>query len=323
MMGDRVNQLAVEAEDHGEHAVAQPCDARDDGVEDRLDVGRGAADHPEDLARCGLLLERFGQITVPRLQLLEQAHVLDGDDCLIGERRHEIDLLLGEGTDFAPPHDQSADWLAATQQGDRQGCAVAQRVALDGGRRVCGIGAHIVDVHDPLVENGAAGRHAARGRRRERGCRDFLLLPGRPDEEHRERHDPPVVPDHVRERRIAEPHGALHDGLENRPNVGLGPGHDPEDVAGGGLAIERLGQLLVASLDLATQALVLESDRRLVGEGPEERDLLGRERSDARSPDRDQPDRKIVSQKRDDQERAEPLPGDLGDPGSAVGRRPS
>ena len=38
------------------------------------------------------------------------------------------------------------------------------------------------------------------------------------------------------------------------------------------------GQLSVPCLELLAQALVLEGDRRLVGEGPEERDLLRSER---------------------------------------------
>ena len=43
------------------------------------------ADDAQDLARCRLLLERFREVAVARLQLLEQAGVLDGDHGLIGE----------------------------------------------------------------------------------------------------------------------------------------------------------------------------------------------------------------------------------------------
>ena len=34
------------------------------------------------------------EIAVPRLHLLEQPHVLDGDHSLIGEGLHELDLLV-------------------------------------------------------------------------------------------------------------------------------------------------------------------------------------------------------------------------------------
>ena len=66
-------------------------------------------------------------------------------------------------------------------------------------------------------------------------------------------------------------------------------------------------QLAVPPLERLAQALVLEGDRRLVGEGPEERDLLRRERPDLKATDRDQPDGEVVAQQGDEQERAEPL----------------
>ena len=47
-------------------------------VEDRLEIGRRAGDDAEDLARRRLLLQRL-------LGLVEQPHVLDRDDRLVGE----------------------------------------------------------------------------------------------------------------------------------------------------------------------------------------------------------------------------------------------
>ncbi len=38
----------------------------------------------------------------PRLELLEQAHVLDGDHRLVGEGLQQLDLLVGERADLAP-----------------------------------------------------------------------------------------------------------------------------------------------------------------------------------------------------------------------------
>ena len=46
------------------------------------------------------------------------------------------------------------------------------------------------------------------------------------------------------------------------------------------------------------EALVLDGDRRLVGEGPEERDLLRGERPDPRPPDDDEPDGDTIAQER-------------------------
>src|SRR5215813_478818 len=63
-----------------------PCGALDDRVEDRLHISGRAADDPEHLRRCGLMLQGFAQLCVALLDLLEQPHVLDGDDCLRSER---------------------------------------------------------------------------------------------------------------------------------------------------------------------------------------------------------------------------------------------
>src|SRR5262249_33153054 len=59
-VGDKVEQLAVEPEDRGELRLAKPYGALRDGVEHRLDIGRGATDDPQDLGRRGLLLEGIG-----------------------------------------------------------------------------------------------------------------------------------------------------------------------------------------------------------------------------------------------------------------------
>src|SRR5262249_3253937 len=57
---------------------------RHDAGEDGLDV-EAAADRLPDLAERSQLLHRTRQLVRPRLQLLEEADVLDGDDRLIGE----------------------------------------------------------------------------------------------------------------------------------------------------------------------------------------------------------------------------------------------
>ena len=44
-----------------------------------------------------LLLQRLREVAVARLQLLEQPHVLDGDDRLVGEGLEQRDLLVREG----------------------------------------------------------------------------------------------------------------------------------------------------------------------------------------------------------------------------------
>ena len=86
-----------------QHHVIDPTNPRralDDGVEHRLHVGRRAADDAEHLGRCRLMLQRLAQFRVALAEFLEQPHVLDGDDGLVGEGFEQCDLFLGERADF-------------------------------------------------------------------------------------------------------------------------------------------------------------------------------------------------------------------------------
>ncbi len=120
VLGNRMEQLAVEPQERAEEAGAQPHGAPDDGVEDRLHVGLRATDDAQDLARGRLLLERFCQIAVARLQLLEQPHVLDGDQRLIGERAKQLDLSLAELAWLTPTDGDRADGASFVKHGHGQ-----------------------------------------------------------------------------------------------------------------------------------------------------------------------------------------------------------
>ena len=83
-----------------QHHVIDPTNSRgalDDGVEDRLHVGGRAADDAEHLGGCRLMLQRLAQFRVALAEFLEQAHVFDGDDRLVGECFEKRDLFVGEG----------------------------------------------------------------------------------------------------------------------------------------------------------------------------------------------------------------------------------
>jgi hypothetical protein len=60
-VGDELEKVALHAEDERVIGAADPGRVLCDGVHDRLEVGRRARDHPQDLARSGLLLLRFCQ----------------------------------------------------------------------------------------------------------------------------------------------------------------------------------------------------------------------------------------------------------------------
>ena len=65
-------------------------------VEHRLQIEGRAADDLEHVGGRCLLLQRLAELRGARLDLFEQAHVLDGDDRLVGKGLHQLDLPLRE-----------------------------------------------------------------------------------------------------------------------------------------------------------------------------------------------------------------------------------
>src|SRR6202023_1179139 len=70
--------------------LAQAGAPLDQRVEDWLELESRAADDLEPVGGHGLLLEGFTQIARARLNLVEQANVLDRDHRLVGEGHDEI-----------------------------------------------------------------------------------------------------------------------------------------------------------------------------------------------------------------------------------------
>ena len=83
-------------------AVEQFLAAPQDLVEHRRGVSDRRADCLQYFGGGRLMLQRL-------LGLVEQPHVLDGDDGLVGEGLDEADLPLVEGPDFAAPGGHDAD----------------------------------------------------------------------------------------------------------------------------------------------------------------------------------------------------------------------
>ena len=103
MVRDERESVAVPAVDGGVERFAQPGRALRDGVEHGLDVGWRARDGSQDLGGGGLLLEGLGEIAVARLDLGEQAHVLDRDHGLIGEGLEQGKVAVRERIHLGAP----------------------------------------------------------------------------------------------------------------------------------------------------------------------------------------------------------------------------
>ena len=110
--------------------------------------------------------------------------------------------------------------------------------------------------------------------------------------------------------RLAQPHRAPDDGVEHRLDVGRRARDDPQDLARGGLLLERLRDLgmglregQVLPFQLGEQPDVLDGDDRLGGEGLRQRDLLVREGLDFSPPQDDDADGYAFAQERRGQHR--------------------
>src|SRR5262249_39047154 len=72
--------------------------------EHRLQLPGRRANDAQHIRCCRLLMQRFPQ-------LVEQARVLDGDDGVVSEVLHQLDLPIGERADDLPVNAESADQL--------------------------------------------------------------------------------------------------------------------------------------------------------------------------------------------------------------------
>ena len=117
-MRHEVQKLAIKPVHKAELGLAQFRCAVGNHVEHRLGVRHRAGNDAEHLGRRGLLLERLAQIIGARLHLVEQAHILDGDDGLVGESRDQLNLFLREWPDLGSHHHKIRQLgLALAQEG--------------------------------------------------------------------------------------------------------------------------------------------------------------------------------------------------------------
>ena len=126
LVSDHDDGVVLAQRDLRIESATEPPRRRRHRDEHRLHVGRRLRDHAEDVGGRRLLLQRLGKILVARLQLLEQAHVLDGDDRLVGKAGDQLDLPLRERTDTEPVEGEDSDQASLSDHGNRQQRAEAE-----------------------------------------------------------------------------------------------------------------------------------------------------------------------------------------------------
>src|SRR5262245_46915346 len=103
------------------------------------------------------MIERLREVAVARLQLLEQPHVLDGDDGLVGEGLKQGDLLVRERIDLGAAELDSTDRFPFTQEGNGQRRAMTE-LASEGAafRILLRLGLEISHLYGSPLEDGAS-----------------------------------------------------------------------------------------------------------------------------------------------------------------------
>ena len=183
------------------------------------------------------------EIAVARLQLLEQAHVLDGDDRLVGEAGDQLDLLLREQLDIEPVEREDSEESPISHHGNRQERVGSQGVAKIHPSRIQGPRGHRQygwfdapwrPVPGPEPRPGRRGCSSRRAEARARslwwatGAKDLPVEP--PDD--------PLIG-------VAESRGVLHEGSQHRLEVEGRAADHLEDFAGRRLLLTRFRQELL------------------------------------------------------------------------------
>src|SRR5215831_7878147 len=209
--------------------------AGENRIEYRLYVRLRAADDTQDLAGRGLRVERRPQLTVARLQLREQAHVLDGDHGLVGERLQQLDLLLRKWFDDSSCDRDRPDGSALTKH----------RHGQDGTEHTEGVDdvwivVVIRDLHDRCRKDASRRRTRAARSLRESLADGFdffgrtAVLGGEVDQL-------TVEPMNSRQIRAAEQRRRLRDCIEDRLDIRRRARDDAEDITGCRLPGQRAG----------------------------------------------------------------------------------
>ena len=266
--------VAVAAENLAVFRLAKARGRSDQGFEHGVEIESGSADRFQDVRRRRLLRERFLEVAGLGLNLVEQAHILDGDDGLIGEGLHKFDLSLRVFARLAAPDHQHALNSFLPQQGrGEQRTRPIERVR---GQDIFLVRENVGDAFGlARKEHSPRHRFPAGGRRR------------RGEESHPFRSDAGMGSGRERlsianeDRSVDTANkfdGRRDQRIKHRLQIERRAADDLEHFGRRGLLLQRLGEIARARLHFFEQARVLDGDHRLVGEGLHEVDHSRRKR---------------------------------------------
>src|SRR5262245_51065666 len=285
--------------DHARIGTRQLCGPGSDRAQHSLKIQR-RTDRLSDLAEGAKLANRPRQLLGPGLELTEQPRVLDGDDPLIGEGRYQLDLLLGERSDFVPMQAEYAQKNPVPDHWHRQDRPKpTDPVKL--GQLVLGIRCYIGHLNRSALKRGSADPRSSP--RRDRGSFQKFPELRRGTVNHRHAVHFALRPEDDTPLRAAKPRRVLKECCQYRLKIERRATDDLEDLCGGSLLIECLGEITIAGLQLREQADVFNRNHRLIREGLEQSNLPLAKKTSFSPPDHDCADRDARSHQGNAQQR--------------------
>ena len=222
----------------------QLAGARHDGLEHRVQI-EGRAERPADIAERPKLAHRARQVLGPGFEFLEQADVLDGDHRLVPKGPEQSDLFVAESLRVFAKHSDRADGETFPEHRHDQDAPVAEGAGrLKVRRPDLGVLLDVGHVNRRAVEDraaregapiGSSWEHVPKGI--ESCCRQIVVCD--------EMEAFSVELEHRAEETVAQLDRAADDRVKHGLDVGWRAADHPEDLARGGLLLQRLGHLRV------------------------------------------------------------------------------
>ena len=269
MLGaDRVaiaKNIALAHADRAGQGAAELDGGGDQRIEHRLQIERRAADDLEHVGGRGLHLQRLGEVARARLHLVEQPHVFDRDDGLVGEGRDQLDLALRERNRRGAAQSERANQLAVAHERHAEHGPHPANAHLFL-FRIFRVAPGIGYLDGPFLRSDTPDERPSAGP--DLGLPFVLEVGG--VEIHQARciaEDVSMATEDFAAARVAQTHRGRDQRLQHRVEIEGCPADGFEHFGGRRLLLQRLGEVARARLHLVEQPHVLDRDNRLVGEG--------------------------------------------------------
>src|SRR5262249_38019515 len=231
-----------------DHHFGQP----DDGVERRAQLMAHARDE------LRLVLASLSQLPVLVLDFVEQPYVLDGDHRLVSEGGGELNLPVGEWAHGLAAKNDNANRVSLSQQRHAK-YSSKSALFLHFLKRIIRIGQHVGDL-DWLTLEHCAAEHTPSSRLERYPSQNEFPVITRAAVSRNRLIIRALLTMHRHNIGLAQFCGRLHQRVEDCLEIEGRTADDLEHVGGGGLLLQRFGEIVGALAQLIEQPDVIDRD---------------------------------------------------------------